>query len=81
MTDGVLTLIATPIGNLSDITARAIDALTNSTIVCCEDTRRSGLLLQHLGISGKKYLVVNEHTGPRICKASSEEFVHPADIL
>ena len=31
-------------------------------IVCCEDTRRSGLLLQHLGISGKKFLVVNEHT-------------------
>ena len=59
---GVLTLVATPIGNLADITSRAIDALSNATIVCCEDTRRSGLLLQHLGISGKKYLVVNEHT-------------------
>ena len=59
---GVLTLVATPIGNLADITARAVEALSNATIVCCEDTRRSGLLLQHLGISGKKYLVVNEHT-------------------
>ncbi|MEK7295181.1 MAG: 16S rRNA (cytidine(1402)-2'-O)-methyltransferase [Actinomycetota bacterium] len=62
MTTGIFTLVATPIGNLADITARAIEALANATIVCCEDTRRSGLLLQHLGISGKKFLVVNEHT-------------------
>jgi 16S rRNA (cytidine1402-2'-O)-methyltransferase len=68
MTGGVLTLIATPIGNLSDITTRAVDALTNATIVCCEDTRRSGLLLQHLGISGKKFLVVNEHTEHEACE-------------
>jgi 16S rRNA (cytidine1402-2'-O)-methyltransferase len=68
MTSGVLTLIATPIGNLSDITTRAVDALANATIVCCEDTRRSGLLLQHLGISGKKFLVVNEHTEHDACE-------------
>lgn len=68
MTSGVLTLIATPIGNLSDITTRAVDALASAAIVCCEDTRRSGLLLQHLGISGKKYLVVNEHTEHNACE-------------
>lgn len=68
MTTGTLTLVATPIGNLADITARAVEALTNASVVCCEDTRRSGLLLQHLGISGKKYLVVNEHTEHNVCE-------------
>ncbi|MHB1089736.1 MAG: 16S rRNA (cytidine(1402)-2'-O)-methyltransferase [Ilumatobacteraceae bacterium] len=68
MTSGTLTLVATPIGNLADITARAVEALANASVVCCEDTRRSGLLLQHLGISGKKYLVVNEHTEYDVCE-------------
>lgn len=68
MTSGTLTLVATPIGNLADITTRAVKALADATVVCCEDTRRSGLLLQHLGISGKKYLVVNEHTEHDACE-------------
>lgn len=67
MSTGTLTLVATPIGNLGDMTQRAIDALTNADIVCCEDTRRTGMLLNHLGISGKKYLVVNEHTEHDAC--------------
>jgi 16S rRNA (cytidine1402-2'-O)-methyltransferase len=65
---GSLTLVATPIGNLGDMTQRAIEALTAADIVCCEDTRRTGMLLAHLGISGKKYLVVNEHTEHDACE-------------
>jgi len=67
MTAGTLTLVATPIGNLSDISARAVKALQAADVVCCEDTRRTGMLLQHLGISGKKYIVINEHTEYEAC--------------
>ncbi|MFM1839679.1 MAG: rRNA ((1402)-2-O)-methyltransferase, partial [Actinomycetota bacterium] len=56
-----------PIGNLSDISARAVEALQAADVVCCEDTRRTGMLLQHLGISGKKYIVINEHTEYEAC--------------
>ncbi len=59
---GALVLVATPIGNLGDMSQRAIDALKESEIICCEDTRHSGKLLSHFGVSGKKLIVINEHT-------------------
>lgn len=47
---GHLILVPTPIGNLSDLTERAIEALRGCHRVACEDTRRTGGLLKHLGI-------------------------------
>jgi 16S rRNA (cytidine(1402)-2'-O)-methyltransferase len=47
---GKLSVVPTPIGNLGDITQRAIDTLRAADVVFCEDTRRSGLLLHRLGI-------------------------------
>ena len=54
--------MATPIGNLGDLSPRAREALAAATLICCEDTRRTGRLLQHAGIAGARMAVCNEHT-------------------
>ena len=58
-----LVLIATPIGNLEDISLRALREIRNADLVCCEDTRRTGKLFELLDIQPRPDLfVLNEHT-------------------
>ena len=59
-----LYLVATPIGNLADITLRALEVLKACAMVACEDTRVSAVLLAHYGI-GKPLLSVREHNEAR----------------
>ncbi len=57
-----LWLVATPIGNLGDLSPRAVDVLAHVGLICCEDTRRTGLLLQHAGVKAERLAVCNDHT-------------------
>jgi 16S rRNA (cytidine1402-2'-O)-methyltransferase len=57
---GTLYLVATPIGNLSDISRRALETLQNVDIIACEDTRHTRKLLTHYDIS-KKLVSYHEH--------------------
>ena len=61
MTVAALVLVGTPIGNLGDLSPRAVEELAKADVVACEDSRRTGRLLQHAGIRARELLVVNDH--------------------
>lgn len=58
---GRLVVVGTPIGNLADLSPRAVQALTDADVVACEDTRRTGRLLAAAGIGGARLVAVHEH--------------------
>ncbi|WP_318271366.1 16S rRNA (cytidine(1402)-2'-O)-methyltransferase [Gulbenkiania mobilis] len=58
---GTLYVVATPIGNLADITLRALAALSAADVVCAEDTRVTGQLLKAYGIHARRLVSLREH--------------------
>jgi 16S rRNA (cytidine1402-2'-O)-methyltransferase len=69
---GTLFVVATPIGNLEDITLRAVRVLRESERVLAEDTRRTRVLLSHLGLS-TPLVSLHAHTGPGKLDALADE--------
>ncbi len=57
-----LVIVATPIGNMGDLSPRAVEELATASLVCCEDTRRTGRLLSHAGVRAIALRRVDAHT-------------------
>src|SRR5690606_40540523 len=67
MPAAILHVVATPIGNLGDLSPRAQQVLRDVAAICAEDTRRSGQLLAHFGIS-TPLLALHEHNEQQIAE-------------
>lgn len=64
-----LYIVSTPIGNLSDITTRAVDVLQNADVIACEDTRVSKKLFSLLGIRiDKKFICYEDHREDKVAQ-------------
>lgn len=72
LVSGRLFIVGTPIGNLGDITYRAVETLQRATRIFAEDTRRTKALLSHLGIEGKKVIALHAHSTAAELGAAAE---------
>ncbi len=77
--NGQLYIVATPIGNLSDMTPRAIDCLKSVAIIACEDTRTSAKLLHHFNITTKTW-AYHDHNADTQTAKLLEVLQHGQDV-
>jgi 16S rRNA (cytidine1402-2'-O)-methyltransferase len=77
---GTLFVVATPIGNMKDITVRAVEALGAASTVAAEDTRRTRELLAHLGIAGKRLASVHAHSSEAEVERLAERLAGGEDV-
>src|SRR5262245_44317541 len=75
----MLYVVATPIGNLGDITLRALEILKSANLIAAEDTRHSGMLLKHFGIK-KPFISYHEHNEAKRTPELVEHLMRGEDI-
>ena len=64
----MLHIVATPIGNLGDISARALECLKSASLIACEDTRRTWQLLTHFGIPRPEMISYRQGNEERVAE-------------
>ncbi len=77
--NGILYIVATPIGNLQDITQRALETFEKVDLIAAEDTRHSGLLLSHYGIK-KSFFALHDHNEQQKAGALVEKLLQGTNI-
>ncbi len=77
---GTLFIVATPIGNLSDITQRALDVMKSSDLIAAEDTRHSGKLLSHYGITTRLF-ALHDHNEKQKSQSLLNKIVEGKDVV
>ncbi|HEY8269927.1 MAG TPA: 16S rRNA (cytidine(1402)-2'-O)-methyltransferase [Pseudobdellovibrionaceae bacterium] len=77
----MLYVVATPIGDVSEISLRALEILKSAEVIICESTKEASKLLRAHGISGKTYELLNEHTTTEEVKALAEICTHKQAAL
>ena len=78
---GSLSVVATPIGNLSDMTLRGIEVFKAAAVIACEDTRRTRQLLSHLGIATPRLVSLHEHNEERRLDSLRELLLGGTDVV
>jgi 16S rRNA (cytidine1402-2'-O)-methyltransferase len=73
---GTLYVVATPIGNLADLSRRGADVLGSVAMIAAEDTRRTRVLLDHLGVAGIPVLALHSHNEAAASEAVIERLRH-----
>ena len=76
---GILYIVSTPIGNMEDISTRASACLRDVSLVACEDTRRTGLLLSRLGMK-KRLLSYRDSNAARQAPVIADHLVRGEDV-
>ncbi|UWX58124.1 16S rRNA (cytidine(1402)-2'-O)-methyltransferase [Chlorobaculum sp. MV4-Y] len=77
---GTLYVVATPLGNLDDMTFRAVKTLRNAGAIACEDARRTSILLKHFGIEGKRLVSYHSFNEERAVRQVIELLEEGADV-
>jgi 16S rRNA (cytidine1402-2'-O)-methyltransferase len=80
MVKTALYVVATPIGNLGDVSPRALETLRAVQMICAEDTRRTRALLSHFGIAGKDVEALHAHSEARDVARVCEVLVRGEDV-
>jgi 16S rRNA (cytidine1402-2'-O)-methyltransferase len=81
MNSGKLYIVATPIGNLKDISERAITILSEADVIACEDTRKSGQLLNLLNIEKKRLLAYHDHNEKESAKGIAKLILEGNNVV
>lgn len=77
---GILYIVPTPVGNLEDMTCRAVRVLREADLILAEDTRTTGILLKHFGIEGSRLIPHHKYNEHKTVEMIRDRIIAGADV-